>query len=169
MKDETKIMEYTIRHAEIADLDEIYAIENVCFDEADAFVEQVFHYFLIRPKKEIFLVATIKNQILGFIIVQPKSLSQYTIITIDVLPEWQRKGIGKSLMLAIEKEIIAVNKKLKNDINLVEAQIELVVYEKNTAAKTLYEKLGYEKTRIIKKYYSKKRNGIEMIKKVLLK
>jgi len=162
-------MEYTIRHAEIADLDEIYTIENACFDEADAFVEQVFHYFLIRPKKEIFLVATIKNQILGFIIVQPKSLSQYIIITIDVLPEWQRKGIGKSLMLAIEKEIIAVNKKLKNGINLVEAQIELVVYEKNTAAKTLYEKLGYEKTHIIKNYYSKKRNGIEMIKKVPLK
>ncbi|MHA1186636.1 MAG: GNAT family N-acetyltransferase [Candidatus Heimdallarchaeota archaeon] len=159
-------MEYLIRHAELSDLDEIYSIEKVCFDERDAFVEQVFHYFLIRPKMEIFLVATTNEEILGFIIVQPKSRIHYTIITIDVLPEWRRKGIGKQLMLEVEKEIISTNKRGIEVSKEVEIQIELVVFEQNTAAKILYEKLGYEKTRIIKNYYSKNRNGIEMIKKI---
>jgi ribosomal protein S18 acetylase RimI-like enzyme len=162
-------MEYIIRHAEMSDLDEIYSIEKVCFDERDAFVEQIFHYFLIRPKKEIFLVAATKNKILGFIIVQPNSHTQYTIITIDVLPEMQRKGIGQKLMLAIENEIIAVSKEFKNKIKVNEIQIKLVVYEKNIAAKMLYEKLGYERTRLINNYYSNNRHGIEMIKKIPIK
>jgi len=161
-------MEYTIRHAELPDQDEIYTIEKACFDEGDVFVEQVFHYFLIRPKKEIFMVATTGKKILGFIIVQPKSLTQYTIVTIDVLPAWQRKGIGKSLMLEIEKEIITNTGKIKTK-TISEVRIELVVFEKNIAAKNLYEKLGYEKTRTIKNYYSKNRNGIEMIKKIPIK
>ena len=161
-------MEYLIRHAELSDLDEIYSIEKACFDERDAFVEQVFHYFLIRPKMEIFLVATNNEAILGFIIVQPKSRFHYTIVTIDVLPEWRRKGIGRKLMLEIEKEIISTHRRGNGVSNEVEAQIELVVFEQNTAAKILYEKLDYEKTRTIKNYYSKNRNGIEMIKKILL-
>ncbi|MHA1124248.1 MAG: GNAT family N-acetyltransferase [Candidatus Heimdallarchaeota archaeon] len=160
-------MEYSIRHAELSDLDEIYTIEKACFDERDAFVEQVFHYFLIRPKKEIFLVATTDTEIVGFIIIQPSSLTKYIIITIDVLPHWQRKGIGRSLMLEIEKEIISTFKNLENKIES-DAHIELVVFEKNVAARSLYEQLGYKKTRLIENYYSKNRNGIEMIKKISL-
>lgn len=66
------------------------------------------------------------------------------IVSIAVIPEARRKGIGTALMLHVMKT-------LKEDYNVDEYYLEVRV--SNIAAIRLYEKLGFKRIKVIKGYY----------------
>ncbi|HUU76985.1 MAG TPA: N-acetyltransferase [candidate division Zixibacteria bacterium] len=158
------------------DLEAIYEIESLCFDKYDAFDNQVFQYLL--EKKDLFLVAKIeennelKNKIVGFIVVIQKANSKYEIVTLNVHPKWRNLGIGTSLLFEIEKYLSlnnsteSITRNQNDKISNKVFTIELMVYEKNEKAKSLYEKSGYKFVKLIKNYYKRNRNGIQMVKEI---
>ena len=161
-------MNWKTRIASINDLEAIYKIEQLCFDDIDVFEKDIFKFFLYK-RGAIFLLAYLpkekkKETIVGFIIVHQKAFATYEIVTIDVHPSWQSKGIGTQFLQEIE-DIITSKIKDENQSTLSFA-IELVVYEKNTKAKTLYEKCGYYYVETLKNYYSRGRNGLKMVKTI---
>lgn len=137
-------MMVTIEKASIEDLDRLREIEIKCF-ERGAFTQQQIAY-LLTDSNSIGLISRVKHEIVGFVIGKiylDKKPTTGHILTIDILPEHRRKGIGQKLLQEIER--IFKEKHVK--ICCLEVQ------ENNTAALKLYKKLGYMKTRRLKNYY----------------
>lgn len=100
-----------------------------------------------------YIVAKENNGIIGFagIIVTPVDVEITNIVT---KKSKRKKGIGKSLL----DKLIEMAKELKSET------ISLEVNEKNNIAIHLYEKCGFEKVGLRKKYYNGIDNAIIMTK-----
>lgn len=100
-----------------------------------------------------YIVAKENNEIIGFagIIVTPVDVEITNIVT---KKSKRKKGIGKSLL----DKLIEMAKELKSET------ISLEVNEKNNIAIQLYEKCGFEKVGLRKKYYNGIDNAIIMTK-----
>lgn len=100
-----------------------------------------------------YIVAKIDNNIVGFagVIILPDDVEITNIVT---KKSERKKGIGKSLL----DKLIEIAFELSKDISLE-------VNEKNNAAINLYEKAGFERVGIRKKYYNGCDNAIIMTKK----
>jgi ribosomal-protein-alanine N-acetyltransferase len=137
-------MDPIIEDANIRILGELYEIEKQCFEE-EAFSKQQIGY-LLEDYNGVSLVARVDKEIAGFIIgrvdlVRNRPVGH--IMTIDVAPNYRRKGIAQKLLL--ETEAIFEAKGAK--------ECRLEVRENNAAALGLYMKLGYEKISLLEHYY----------------
>jgi ribosomal-protein-alanine acetyltransferase len=133
------IVDASIRH-----LDRLHEIETECFKDEAFTREQIAR--LLKDYDSIGFVACVGNKIVGFVISMiyiDRNDLQGHILTIDVLPDYRRKGIGQ--MLIQETERILKQKGAKAS--------RLEVKEDNYAAINLYKKLGYEKVGKLKNYY----------------
>ncbi len=86
------------------------------------------------------------------------SVDSMDINSVFVFPNARRKGVGEKLLSAV----IDVAKEKKLD------KIFLEVRETNAPAINLYQKAGFTKTGVRKKYYSDGENAIVMVKENLL-
>lgn len=130
--------------ASIQHLDTLYKIETMCF-KSEAFTKQQI-LNLLMAYNCISLVAKVNGEIVGFIIgaiYAEKNLQIGHILTLDVSPNYQRKGVAQKLLQEIEK--------IFKEKNVKTCQLE--VREDNIAALRLYEKLGYKKVAVLKGYY----------------
>ena len=137
-------MESKIEGTSIRLLDELYEIEKKCFKEEAFPKQQIAH--LLEDYNSVSLIARVNSEIAGFIIAQinvERKLSFGHILTIDVLPIHQRKGIAKQLLKEIEK--------ILKEKGALECRLE--VREDNAAASSLYQKLGYQKIAKLEHYY----------------
>ena len=129
-----------------ARLDKLYEIEEQCFDQ-EAFTKRQIAY-LLTDYNTIALVAKANKDIAGFIIAQIEieNTTMYGhIITINVTPNYRRKGIAQKLLK--ETETLLKQKGIN--------EIHLEVKEDNTPAIKLYQTRGYQKIGKIEKYYGK--------------
>lgn len=132
-----------IRKGCLADLDEIVAIESICFAE-DSFSRRQLAY-LIQQAKGIFYVAESDNRIAGYISLLKRTGSNLArIYSIVVHPDVQGKRIGQKLM----------NKSIEYAKNNNVSRLSLEVRTDNLAALKLYRKNGFETTSLIKNYYA---------------
>lgn len=148
--------EVVIEKAELKDLDTLHKIERECFPE-NAFPKSFLKYLIIH-QSGIFLNAKIQSEIVGFIaglIQYPYPISR--IYTLEVKPEFRRKGIASKLLQTLENEF------KKRGATVSTLEVEII----NTAALNLYQKFGYKKIRVLKDYYGKNRNGLEMTKNLV--
>ncbi len=139
-----------------SDLNEIYRIEVKCFEE-EAFSKRQIAY-LLNDYSSIGLTAKIQGRIVGFVIAAiyyERNAVFGHILTLDVVPENRRKGVASFLMEAVEE--------IFREKGATASHLE--VREDNTAAISLYEKMGYKKIGTLRKYYGNK-NGIYLAKKL---
>ncbi len=146
---------FILRKAIKSDLDEFFELDQLCFDKDIAFPKYVFAYYLKRSNVLSYVIE-VENKIVAFIIASYKQ-SRAHIITIDVHPDYQRRGYGEKLMKLTEEELIKVNVKF----------IFLYVAENNYSAIKLYQKLGYKIHDRILNYYKKNLNAYVMIKNIV--
>jgi len=137
-------MEITIEYAMSGLLGELYEIERQCF-KLEAFSKAHLRA-LLSAYNSVGLVAKVNHQLAGFIIgviEMDQNAPVGHILTIDVAPTFQRRGIAQKLLQAIE------------DIFRAQAitTCHLEVREDNTAALRLYEKSGYSKVAKLENYY----------------
>jgi ribosomal-protein-alanine N-acetyltransferase len=139
-----------IRKAEPSDLSRIVEIEGLCFPEETAFPPGMFAY-LIRYATT--LVALEDDIIAGFIIGFASGGTGF-IYTLDVHPDYRRKGIGSMLISALEKKLHEKRAK----------RIRLEAALNNPAALALYRKAGYSEKEMLRNYYGRGKHAVRMWK-----
>jgi len=143
-----------IRNAKKEDLEQIIEINRMSLPENYSYDYFVYH---LRDFGDLFLVATVKEngkeKIVGYIMNRIEiGLSNFGfsltkkghVISIAVLEEYRRRGIGFSLM------ILAIEKFKKHNVS----EIYLEVRVTNYPAINLYKKLNFEVVKVIPNYYS---------------
>jgi len=139
-----------ILSATIRDLNALRRLERACF-EKDAW--PIFDLIAVLTFPDVVRLKAIEDgHMVGFIAGDPRPLQGFSwIATIAVLPDYQRKGIGRSLLHACEEQ-------------LKTPRLRLSVRASNQAAITLYERESYRTTDIWKGYYNDGEDAIVMEK-----
>jgi len=158
----------TLRNYRPQDFARLMEIDTACFAEGIAYSAEEMRYFLRQPSS-IKLVGKTKDgdkndnelAIQGFIIAdhfRPRRSQQRMgrIITIDVLPEARRSGLGSLLLNASEAELK----------NLGCGHVSLETAVDNLAAMRFYKKHGYTGLQILPRYYLNSIDALLMGKKL---
>lgn len=142
---------YTIRKARKEDVPTVMYINKVSLPEN--YPEWFFEEHLERWG-EAFFVAEVDGKVVGYVmsrveygapfVVEGTFVKKGHIVSIAVLEQYRRRGIGRSLM---EHAL----KALKEVYDCKEVYLEVRV--SNEPAIRLYERLGFRKVRIIPMYY----------------
>jgi ribosomal-protein-alanine N-acetyltransferase len=145
------------------DLQTVMHINQVCLPE------NYTDYFFIELHQrfpETFIVAEENGEVVGYIMCRIEiGLSNFGfsgllkrghIVSVAVLHQHRRKGIGKALVAQALENMRIYNAK----------QCFLEVRVTNTPAIQLYKKLGFEITRTIREYYSDGEDAYVMTKKL---
>ena len=136
--------------ASLRDLGALRTLEHACFDR-DAWSLLDLIAVLTFPEV-VRLKAMEDSQMVGFVAGDPRPSDGLAwIATIGVDPRYQRRGIGRALLQAVEAKI-----KLP--------RVRLTVRMSNQGAITLYEQEGYHTVDIWKGYYDDGEDGIVMEK-----
>jgi ribosomal protein S18 acetylase RimI-like enzyme len=136
--------------ATIRDLNALRKLEHICF-EKDSW--PLFDLIAVLTFPDVVRLKAVEDdQMVGFVAGDPRPSQGFSwIATIAVLPDYQRKGIGRSLLHACE-------------VQLKTPRLRLSVRASNQAAITLYEQEGYRTMDIWKAYYNDGENAIVMEK-----
>ncbi len=142
------LMEISV--ATIRDLNALHKLERACF-EKDSW--PLFDLIAVLTFSGVTRLKAVEDdRMVGFVAGDPRPSQGFSwIATIGVLPAYQRKGIGRSLLRACEAQ-------------LKTPRLRLSVRASNQAAITLYEQEDYHTTDIWKAYYKDGENAIVMEK-----
>lgn len=167
---------FQIRQFKTADFDTLWRIDQVCFDPQMAYSRPEMAFYMRRPGA-LTLVAEARTapnpkatnpppadgdsipgqlpRILGFIVAETRRQSGH-IITIDVVAEARRLGVGSALLLAAEDQLRqggALTVALETAVN-------------NDPAIRFYKQKGYFVEKTIRAYYSNQLDALVMTKEL---
>jgi ribosomal protein S18 acetylase RimI-like enzyme len=134
----------TFRPASGEDINFMWEIDQLCFDSDLAYPADIFYFHLLVNRDPAFVAQDEAGKIVGFIMTSMEPRKTGSIITIDVMPDWRGKGVGKKLMGLAEEELKTRGAK----------KIILQTAVDNIDAIGFYKKLGYKEKKRIKDYYS---------------
>lgn len=140
-----------IRRANLADLDVIVEIENLCFSD-EKFSKRQLAY-LISKAKGAFYIAESNNSILGYIsLLQRSNNKTLRIYSLAVHPAFRGLQVGKRL--------IDVGKEFANNEGLYRISLEVKI--DNLAAIRLYNRNEFVVTGVIPNYYENGEDAFRM-------
>ena len=125
--------------ANLLDLSALRTLEQACFPQD---VWPLLDLMGILSFSKIVRLKSVENEgMVGFVAGDPQSTQGFAwIATICVLPEFQRRGIGRALLRACEQK-------------LTTARLRLCVRPENNPAIYLYESEGYQRIDMWQHYY----------------
>jgi ribosomal protein S18 acetylase RimI-like enzyme len=136
--------------ASLLDLGSLQQIERACFDH-DAWPILDLIAVLTYPDVER-LKAIVEGHMVGFVAGDRRGEQGFSwIATVGVLPEYQRRGIGRALLEACEAKLPA-------------PRIRLCVRTGNGGAIRMYEQVGYQRVDIWRNYYKDHGDALVMEK-----
>ncbi|HEV2491594.1 MAG TPA: N-acetyltransferase [Terriglobia bacterium] len=144
-----------LRPFRAADLDTLYQIDQVCFPPGVSYSRQELDDF-IHDGDSTTWVAESDADLVGFLVANREPPHAAHIITIDVVEEWRRRGVGRALMDAAEA--------WAGQENLAVIYLETAV--DNTVAQRFYESRGYERFRRLEHYYNNGAAAWIMVKRL---
>lgn len=154
-------MEVRVREATKDDFGELWRIDQECFEPGISYSRRELAWYM-NLRGAFTVVAEAKKterahwKIIGFAVGQQPRPGLGHIVTIDVLPEGRRAGIGTRLMDEIQTR-------------LIESGCETIFLETavdNVAAIKFYKRLGYFVVKTIPRYYLDKIDALMMSKKL---
>ena len=138
-------MALSLRAYDPADFETLYEIDQACYPRGIAYSRSTLREFLSLPGADC-LVARVdedrKSEVSGFIVAEAAG-AEARIITIDVLKEYRRAGVGTALLRAIEERLAARGAR----------RVELETATSNAAGVAFWERHGYRKTGVLRGYY----------------
>jgi ribosomal protein S18 acetylase RimI-like enzyme len=152
---------FRIRQFEKADFDTLWRIDQACFDPQLAYSRPEMAFYMRRPGS-FTLVAEAEggevrgNRILGFIVAETRRKSGH-IITIDVVAEVRRAGVGSALLRAAEDRLLRAG--------VVAVALETPV--NNATAIRFYKQKGYFVEKRVAGYYSGQMDALVMTKELV--
>jgi ribosomal-protein-alanine N-acetyltransferase len=143
-----------LRSYRASDFETLYRIDQVCFPEGIAYGRFEMKVYL-RAEGSYCLLAETGGSVAGFILAE-LAPDEGHIITLDVLEEYRRQGIGSMLLDAAEKEAASRGGK----------SMVLETATTNKAAIALWRKHGYRQLGTIEDYYGRGRDAFRMGKEL---
>jgi len=161
---------FRIRQFEKADFDTLWRIDQACFDPQLAYSQPEMAFYMRRPRSFTLVAETEGSEvpdngsaaagipgvaILGFIVAETRRNTGH-IITIDVVAEARREGVGSTLLRAAEDRLLqagAVAVVLETPVN-------------NDAAIRFYKQHGYFVEKTVSGYYSNHMDALVMMKEL---
>jgi len=143
---------FRIRPFEKTDFDTLWQIDQACFDAQLAYSRPELAAYM-RRTGSFTLVAEAAAGIQGFVVAESRRKTGH-IITIDVIADARRSGLGSALLQAAEKQ-------------LLQAGVRLVALEtpvSNEAAIRFYKQQGYFVEKTVAGYYSGQLDALVMTK-----
>jgi ribosomal-protein-alanine N-acetyltransferase len=131
-----------IRDYRAEDFDTLWRIDQACFVRGISYTRRELAFYIAR-KRGFTLVADSDGKIIGFAVADRNRHNEGHIITIDVLPEARRSGLGSRLILAAEKRL--------RELGSLAVFLETAV--DNAAAIAFYKRHGYAVVHTIPRYY----------------
>lgn len=147
-------MSFRIRQFEKSDFDTLWRIDQACFDPQLAYSRPELAFYLRRPGS-FTLVAETETGIIGFVVAETRRKTGH-IITIDVVKEARRTGVGSALLQAAEEELHRAGA----------AAVALETPVNNAAAIHFYKKEGYFVEKTVAGYYSGQLDALVMTKEL---
>lgn len=144
----------SIRQYEAHDFAALHKLDQACFPPGISYSKLMLRYFLAQPEAEC-LVAVEGAKIVGFLISEENPPLGH-IITLDVAESHRRKGVGTLLLLESEE-------------HLRFRGVRTVLLETATTNETgiaFWERHGYRREAVLKKYYSGGLDAFEMRKRL---
>lgn len=139
----------SIEPAGLRDLPAILALERACFGR-DAWGLLDIFFALTGPA--VRLKAMADGKLVGFVMGDPRPREGFAwIATIGVHPAYQRRGIGATLLAAVEQRLTL-------------PRLKLTVRQSNAGAIALYRRFGYEAVTVWERYYAGGEAGLVMEK-----
>ena len=172
---------FRIRQSKKADFDTLWRIDQACFDPQLAYSRPEMAFYMRRPRAFTLVAESHANAevglpgiwetrapyhadpaagpllgILGFIVAEVRRQTGH-IITIDVVAEARRSGVGSALLLAAEdhlRESGALGVALETAVN-------------NAPAIQFYKRKGYFVEKTVRGYYSNQLDALVMTKSLV--
>jgi [ribosomal protein S18]-alanine N-acetyltransferase len=146
-----------LRDGAEADADRMFELDRICFPAGIAYSLREFHW-LLRSRKTLCLVAEEEDVLAGFVMAQESVIRKSRgghIVTIDVAPDFRRRGVGRLLMERVEERLQAAGA----------GWLRLEVAVDNFAAYEFYLGLGFAQVGRIADYYQGSVDAIVMEKR----
>jgi [ribosomal protein S18]-alanine N-acetyltransferase len=157
---------YTVREYRAEDFDVVWAIDQTCFPPGISYSRQELKFYLRRPGSFALVAenadglnaSNVKSgpatapaaSIAGFIVAEAGGRGSGHIITIDVIGNARRSGVGSLLLSAAEERLNAAGCRT----------VALETAVDNLSALSFYKRHGYSVTRTFPRYYS---NGVDAL------
>lgn len=148
---------FHIREYQPSDFDALCAIDHQCFSESVAYSSEEMALGLAEPGA-FALVAEESGRVSGFALFCHERRDLGHVVTIDILPEFRRKGLGRELMEMGERRL--------NGDGV--SRIVLEVDVRNEQAIGFYERLGFVIRRRLPRYYADGADALLMEKPLVL-
>ena len=134
------------------DMDTIVDLERAIFRPSEQYTLGFINW-LCRNCTKYSYIAFMGDKPVGYIISCIEGFSRGHVISVGVLGEYRRRGIGSELM----------SRSICSMVNDGADYVILEVRVSNTPAITLYRKLGFEVRDLLRAYYSDGEDGYLMI------
>jgi [ribosomal protein S18]-alanine N-acetyltransferase len=132
----------------------MHALDLVCFEPVFRFSRGAMRAFAEAPGA-VTMLAEAQGKLAGFCIAQLEDRTGY-VVTLDVAPEWRRRGLARRLMADIESRLHAAGAE----------EMHLHVFSGNTAAIRFYEAIGYAQSGVVENFYAQNLHALLYRKKL---
>jgi ribosomal-protein-alanine N-acetyltransferase len=146
----------TARDYRPTDFDRLCEIDRLCFPPGIAYSPEDISIVLLEPGAFV-VVGEAQGAIAGFILARRERAGRAHIITIDVLAEHRRTGLGGLLLQEAHRRLRALGA----------TRVILEVAVENAPAIAFYEKHGYDRLRRLKNYYLDRDDAWQMSKNLV--
>jgi [ribosomal protein S18]-alanine N-acetyltransferase len=147
-------VKFALRDYKPTDFDTLYEIDQACYPVEIAYSKRDLRLYLRMPGAEC-VVAEAANTIAGFCISAHQDTRGY-IVTIDVLEQFRRTGIGSALLSEVERRLAATGVR----------EVRLETATDNESAVAFWQRHGYRSLGIRKQYYPGGRDAFAMSKAI---
>ena len=132
-----------------------HRLDHECFPPEVAYDENSFDE--LSELAPVYWIAEHRGRMLGFVAADfDRANNHALIITLDVDPDFRRRGIGSALMEKAENEIARQGVK----------RVYLHLYTPHYAARCLYEQRGYRPVGVLPGYYGNEIDAMLMVKQL---
>ena len=145
-------MKLSLRSYAPEDFDQLFEIDQACYEPAVAYSKRELRNYLRFPGGDC-VIASADAKVAGFCMTAHQGARGY-IITIDVLAEFRRSGVGTMLLAEVERRFATDGV----------TEVGLETATDNESAIAFWQKHGYRTRGIWKGYYPGGRDAFAMTK-----
>jgi [ribosomal protein S18]-alanine N-acetyltransferase len=138
--------EVSLRDYRGSDLETMFRLDVACFAPEFRFDRESMRIFAEERGAVALVAEAIDEGVVGFVIVHVERVAagwRGYVVTLDVAEEWRRKGLAGMLMREAEARVAAAGG----------LWMELHVFTGNEGAIRFYERLGYERIGMRRRFY----------------